>query len=488
MLNDTQSNYLSYLTKRKKKISETLDSFAADRDNWIKKTNYYHKYNQNYWQFLIPKGKKVLEIGCGTGQLLHALDTKRGVGVDISSKMIEVASSKYPDLEFIVGDMENLSKLDSLTGTFDFIIMPDSIGYLDDCQTTFAGLHRFCNADTRIIISYTNWLWWPILKLAEQLGLKMPTQELNKMNSDDIIGLLHLAEFDIIKKDWLQLIPISLFGISNIINRYIGTLPIIRGLCLSHFVVARSLQAIKQETLSATVLVPCRNEKDNVENAIIRTPKFCDDIEFVFVEGHSSDGTFDECLRVQKEYPDHDIKVFQQPGSGKGDAVRKGFAEARGDVLMILDGDLTMPPEDLPKFYDALASGKGEFINGSRLIYPMENKAMRFLNYIANNIFSMLFSWLLNQRFTDTLCGTKVLRKKHYQRIADGRSYFGDFDPFGDFDLIFGATKQNLKLIEIPIRYSSRVYGETQISRFSHGFLLIRMVIFAYRKLKTSLN
>jgi glycosyltransferase involved in cell wall biosynthesis len=184
------------------------------------------------------------------------------------------------------------------------------------------------------------------------------------------------------------------------------------------------------------------------------------------------------------QYPDHDIKVLAQDGKGKGDAVRKAFEHARGDVLMILDADLTMPPEALPKFYEALASGKGEFINGTRLVYPMENDAMRFLNWVANRVFSWLFTWLLNQRFTDTLCGTKVLAKGHYQQIARNRNYFGDFDPFGDFDLIFGAAKANLKIIEIPIKYASRKYGETQISRFRHGWLLLRMVVFAFRKLK----
>ena len=173
-----------------------------------------------------------------------------------------------------------------------------------------------------------------------------------------------------------------------------------------------------------------------------------------------------------------------RPGKGKGDAVRKGFDEARGDILMILDADLTMPPEELPKFYEAIATGKGEFINGSRLVYPMEKGAMRFLNYWANRTFAMIFSFLLNQRFTDTLCGTKVLTRADYHKIQAGRSYFGDFDPFGDFDLIFGAAKQNLKVVELPIRYADRTYGKTQISRFRHGLLLIRMVIFAFRKLK----
>jgi glycosyltransferase involved in cell wall biosynthesis len=232
------------------------------------------------------------------------------------------------------------------------------------------------------------------------------------------------------------------------------------------------------------VVVPCRNERGNIGAVIKRLPDFCSDIELIFVEGHSKDGSLEEIRRVIAAYPERDIKVFVQKAIGKGDAVREGFAHARGEVLMILDADLTMPPEALPRFYDALASGKGEFINGSRLVYPMQNQAMRFLNLLANQAFSWLFTWLLNQRFTDTLCGTKVLWRRHYQRIVANRSYFGDFDPFGDFDLIFGAAKLNLKVLEVPMRYSARTYGETQVSRFQHGWLLIRMVFFALRRLK----
>ena len=233
-----------------------------------------------------------------------------------------------------------------------------------------------------------------------------------------------------------------------------------------------------------SVIVPCRNERGNIEPIIKRLPDFGDDLEILFIEGHSKDGTYEEVERLIPLYAHRDIKLLRQDGKGKGDAVFKAFDAARGDVLMILDADISVPPEDLPKFYNALRSGKGEFINGSRLVYPMENEAMRFLNRIANHTFSILFSWLLNQRFTDTLCGTKVLRKRHYQRIKENRSYFGDFDPFGDFDLIFGAAKLNLKIQELPIPYAARTYGETQISRFSHGWLLLRMVVFAYFKLK----
>ena len=207
-------------------------------------------------------------------------------------------------------------------------------------------------------------------------------------------------------------------------------------------------------------------------------------MEIIFIEGHSTDGTWEEIQRVKIAYPTLDIKTMQQPGKGKADAVFTAFDAARGDLLMILDADLTMPPEQLPKFWSAAKSGLGEFLNGSRLVYPFESEAMRFLNLVANRTFSILFTWLLSQRFTDTLCGTKVLRRTDYLKLKADRAYFGDFDPFGDFALIFGASKLNMKVAEIPIRYANRTYGETNISRFRHGLMLMKMTVHAFFKIK----
>jgi glycosyltransferase involved in cell wall biosynthesis len=206
--------------------------------------------------------------------------------------------------------------------------------------------------------------------------------------------------------------------------------------------------------------------------------------ELVFVEGHSSDDTYATIESEIARHPTWQCQLIQQTGKGKGDAVRLGFERARGDVLMILDADLTVAPEDLPRFLDALQSGKGDFINGVRLVYPMEKQAMRFFNLIGNKLFSLAFSWLLGQSIKDTLCGTKVLRAADYRRIAAQRAYFGDFDPFGDFDLLFGAAKLNLKIIDLPIRYRERTYGTTNIQRWRHGWLLLQMVLFAARRIK----
>lgn len=472
------------LTNRKSRILELANKLGRDRLSWMKRNRFFYSEDRRYMRFLVPQGLRVLDLGCGTGDLLAELKPGYGVGIDFSEAMLDVAREQAPGLRFIQGDVEKEETLKGLEGPFDVIVLSDTIGSLDDCEQTLRRLHDLCHVDTRIVICYYNPAWEPLYNLGGWLGLKAPVVEQNWLTTDDICNLLNLSDFEVIKREWRQLWPWRMLGVGALLNRFIAPLPLVRRLCLRNYAVARSLLQKPPGNPSVTVLVPCRNEKGNIEDAVKRLPRFCSDIEMIFVEGHSKDGTLEEIHRVVASYPDYDIKVIVQPGKGKGDAVRAGFAAARGDILMILDADLTTPPEAMPKFYRALASGKAEFVNGSRLVYPMEDDAMRFLNHIANLVFSWLFSWLLNQRFTDTLCGTKALSRKHYLSIVASRSYFGDFDPFGDFDLIFGASKLNLKVVEIPVRYANRTYGETQISRFRHGLLLLRMVVFAFRKLK----
>ena len=474
-------------TARKRAMIELADRSAPERARSIEANRFYYEDHYRFMRFLVPEDATVLDLGCGIGDLLGALAPKHGVGVDISEPMLDEARARQPAYTFLHGDVENPAFLATLGGPFDVIVLSDTVGFLEDIEATLAALHVLCGPDTRIIVSYYARLWQPLLRLGEAVGAKQRQLPLNWLSTNDIVSLLELADFEMIKREWRQLIPKRLFGLGTLVNRTLGTLPVLRRLSLRNYVVARPLRALAEiaDRPSVTVLIPCRNEHCNIELAIQRMPRFAPDQEILFVEGNSSDGTFEEIERVIAAYPEWTIRALKQDGRGKGDAVRKGFANAAGEVLMILDADLTVEPETMPKFYNALVDGKGEFINGTRLVYPLELNAMRSLNFLANRGFSILFSWLLNYRLTDTLCGTKVLRKTHYEKIAANRHYFGDFDPFGDFDLIFGAAKLNLKMIEIPIRYQARFYGETQISRFADGWLLLRMIVFAWRKLKS---
>ena len=469
---------------RKREFLEYVEAPHSEQDHRDKFNAAYREDDRKFMRFLIPPGKRVL-VGCGRGELLAALEPSYGVGIDFGAKTVAKAKELHPDLHFVLGDVEDPMTLATIEGPFDYIVIADTIGMFEDIDGTLRLVNHLCAPSTRIVISYYSHLWEPVLKLAELLHLRRKQPRTNFIATVDFLNLMDLADFEVISREQRQLIPLRWFGLGPFVNRYIAPLPGIRQLCLRTYLVGRPLRQFPDRKFSASIMIPCRNERGNIENAILRMPKFSSAQEILFVEGNSSDGTFEECERVRDAYKDSwNIKVLKQDGKGKGDAVRKGFAAATGDVLMILDADLTMPPEALPKYHAVIESGKAEFVNGTRLIYPMENEAMRPLNLIANRCFAYLFSDLVNTRLTDTLCGTKVLLRKDYEVLARERAYFGNFDPFGDFDLIFGAAKQNLKIVETPIHYKARTFGETQISRFRDGWLLLKMVWFAYRKLK----
>jgi SAM-dependent methyltransferase len=471
------------LTDRKKHVMEFMDSIAERRDRYIRRSSAYYKDLIKLLSFCIPEGSDILEIGCGTGHLLGSLKPRRGVGIDISSKMLYIARSKYRHLTFIQDDVETLS----LKEKFDYVIISDTLGYLEDIQKAFQQVWKVCHSDTRIIITYHNFLWQPLLSLAELVRLKMPQVRLNWLNREDIENLLLLSGFEVVKRGRRLLLPFFVPMLSWLFNKFVSQLPLVNRLCIIGYIVARAPEIKPEDSdlYSVSVVIPARNEKGNIEEAVKRCPRMGKHTELIFVEGHSTDGTLNEIKRVCRQYADRqDIRYAVQQGRGKFDAVRKGFDMAQGDILMILDADLTVPPEDLPKFYNAIATGRGEFINGSRLVYPLEKQSMRILNMMGNKFFSLAFTWLLGQRLKDTLCGTKVLHRRSWEKITQNRQYFGDFDPFGDFDLIFGASKLNLKIVEVPIRYQARQYGTTNISRFKHGWLLLKMVFFATSKIK----
>ena len=444
---------------------------------------YYRRLAEVY-RYLVPPRSRVLELGCGTGDLLAALEPSLGVGVDFSPKMLERAARKHPQLRFMRGDVDQLS----LKTRFDYVILSDLINDLWDVQTTVERLASVCTPATRVIINSFSRLWELPLRMAGRMNLANPALNQNWMTLEDLDNMLALGGFEVVRQWQEVLLPLALPLLGPFCNRYLVKLWPFRHLALTNLIVARLAPQAGSETHGpepvVSVIVPARNEAGNIENVVQRVPEMGAGTEIVFVEGHSRDDTYAAIEAAIARHPERRMRLMRQSGAGKGDAVRLGFAEAAGGVLMILDADLTVAPEDLPRFYRALRSGRGEFINGVRFVYPMEEQAMRFLNFLGNKFFSLAFSWLLGQNVKDTLCGTKVLSRADYDTIAANRAYFGDFDPFGDFDLIFGAAKLDLKIVDMPVRYHERTYGQTNIQRWSHGLLLLRMFGFALRRLK----
>ncbi len=466
------------------RYKEYFDKLAPGRVADRRKHSYYWNDITKYCNYFSHESISVLEIGCGTGELIHEIKGNRKVGIDFSGKMIDIARSQFNDVTFHVMNAEDIQ----LNEKFDLIILSNVIGFVDDILEVFRQLQKISHQQTKIIITYYNFLWEPLIKIAELIGIKTKTPNQNWLLQQDIKNLLSLAGFETYRKVNAMMFPFYIPLLSPFLNRFLVRMPLFRLFALNMYSFAKPVSDSTQpveDKYAVSIVIPARNEAGNIENAIMRLPKFGSHQEIIFVEGNSTDNTWETVQAIQKKYSmTHDIKILQQDGKGKNDAVKKGFSLAKGDILMILDADLTVVPEDLPKFYHAIASGVGDFINGSRLVYQMDKEAMRFLNLLGNKFFSFAFTWLLEQPLKDTLCGTKVIFRNDYNKLVSNQKFFGDFDPFGDFDLIFGAYKLNLRIVEIPIRYRQRTYGSTNISRFRNGIVLLRMCIFAARKIK----
>ncbi len=457
------------------------NGFADSLQGWQPLRNNYQKRLKEIYSFLIPPGMRVLELGSGAGELLAALHPSYGVGIDFSPKMVERAARRYPHLHFLCQDAHDLQ----IDGMFDFIICSDLLNDVWDVQQVLEIAARHAHPGTRVILNAYSRLWEIPRRLAESAGLVKRQLNQNWLTADDLASLLYLADFELIRTSSEILWPLPTPLLDTLLNRYLVKLWPFRWFALTNFLIARPRPEPGGEPEPlVTVVVAARNEEGNVAHIFERVPQMGGGTELIFVEGHSKDDTYAAIETEIARRPGGRFKLLKQPGRGKGDAVRAGFAQATGEVLMILDADLTVPPEDLPRFYDAWRSGKAEFVNGVRLVYPMERGAMRFFNLLGNKFFSLAFTWLLSQSVKDTLCGTKVLSKSQYETIAANRGYFGEIDPFGDFDLLFGAAKYNLKIVDLPVRYRERTYGETNIQRWSHGWLLLRMVVLAMRRIK----
>ncbi len=442
----------------------------------------YHRRLAEIYRFVVSPGTSVLELGCGRGDLLAALAPANGLGVDFAGNMLDVARARHPALRFVENSIEDVE----FDETFDFIILSDVVNDLWDIRAVLERCQEWCHPRTRVIFNFYSRLWQPVLVSARRLSLVRPTPAQSWVTTEDMLNFLRVSGFEALRS-WPEVLwPLPAPFWSGLCNKVLVKLWPFKLGALTNFVVARPAARPREavENASVSVVVPARNEAGNIREILEQVPELGSGTEILFVEGGSTDGTYEVIEREMKVFPDRTVQLLRQSGQGKNDAVRLGFSRARGDILMIFDADLTVPAEGLRSFYDALVSGRGEFINGVRLVYPMENQAMRFFNLLGNKFFSFVFSWILGQHIKDTLCGTKVLRREDYRKIEENRDYFGEFDPFGDFDLLFGAAKLNLQITEMPIRYRERTYGSTNIHRWKHGWLLLKMAVFAARLIK----
>ncbi len=454
---------------------------AARRQSWIDRNAYYYGHVRRALRFIVEPGKRVLNIRCQTGHLLDAVEPSYGVGVEISQALVDVARARYPRFTFLQSDPESLET----AGPFDYVLVND----LCDTVDVLASLRRLtplCEAHTRVLVYSYNRLWQPALEWAEALGLRMQVLEPNWLSEHDVRGLLALAGFNTLRTYRLILVPRKIPLLSEFCNRVLARMPVLSRLCLVSVIVARrEPQPVPPESVSVSVVVPCRNERGNIASAVERIPELGRHTEIVFCDDRSTDGTADEIRRLREQYPRRDIRLVEGPAISKARNVWTGFRASRGDILVILDGDLTVRPEELPQFILALTERRAEFVNGSRLVYPLPKAAMKFTNMVANKMFSHLFSYLLDQHVKDTLCGTKALWRRDWERIEPLVGSWGVEDRWGDYELLFGASRRQLAIVDMPVHYRERVYGVSKmISVVENGLIMLRMCLAAGLRLR----
>ncbi len=468
------------LNQLREQRRQQQDAIAEDRDRRIRANRYYYGRIKRLLRFIVEPASRVLEIRCQTGHLLAAVEPAYGVGVEIGSAMVERARRSHPNLHFVQADPEELN----LNQTFDFILFSHIFDTLDVLRT-FLQVRRHCTRDTRLVVINYNHLWQPLLELAGKLGLRSRFVEPNWVSEHDVRGFLNLAGFRVIRTHRLILFPKWIPLVSAFLNGFVAKLPGLQRLCLMQVTVARlQPEGESEPDVGVSVIVPCCNERGNIQSAAERIPAMGRHTEIIFCDDKSTDGTAEEVKRVQSLHPARDIRLVEGPGMGKAENVWTGFRAARGDVLMILDADLAVMPEELPDFLHTLLSRRGEFINGSRLVYPMPQRAMKFANMAGNKFFGMIFSFLLDQRIKDTLCGTKVLWKRDWQRIERILGTWGIKDIWGDYELLFGASRLHLEIAEVPVHYQERIHGVTKMTRvFANGLRMLRICFHAWYRL-----
>jgi hypothetical protein len=430
---------------------------------------------------LVEPGKRALCINCETAFLLDALRPDYGVGVDISEEMVAVAQQGYPQYSYHQAYPEAYEPAEK----FDYVLI-NNVGDIVDIQKALLRLRNACERHTRVLLYNYNHLWEPLVRLAEKLGLKIPQTEQNWLSEQDLKGLLALSGFEWLKTHRILLFPKYIPLLSGLANFFFAKLPLLSRLCMVEVMVARLAPVpVDPATVKVSVIIPCKDERGNIEDAVTRIPDLGHSTEIIFCDDKSTDGTADEVRRMQQMYPQRNIRLVDGPGICKSRNVWTGFDAATGDVLMILDADLTVMPEELPYFLDAITRTGAEFVNGSRLIYPVPRTAMKGANMVGNKLFSAVFSYLLGQRIKDTLCGTKVLWRTDWDRIRPLTGTWGTMDRWGDYDLLFGAAKLSLRILDQPVHYQERIYGVTKMTKvFKNGLIMLRMCFHGFRKLK----
>ncbi len=451
-----------------------FDSIAQRWDFWRDKNRYYHDSLAEFVRGVGPPDGNVLEVGAGTGDLLASVPAAHAVGLNLSKRLNELASAKHPLLDLRTFEIDHISLPDGFTA--DHVVMVNMLDHVHDIWELVESLQPHLGEHSLLLLTTTNPLWAPVMRLGGRLGWRVPDSPRNYLTSRDIASVLALQGIDVVESGFLLPAPKRVPVVADLLNLIVPDVPVLRYASSVQYLAAR-VRCVRRP-LSVSVVIPCHNEEGNIAECIARTPDFGRSTEVVVVD----DGSRDETRAVVRSVMQRDPRVrlvAYDTNHGKANAVRAGFDAATGDVLMILDADMTVAPEDLPKFLKPLQDGTADFVNGTRLVYPMAGQAMPLANFLGNKAFCFLTSWALRQRVSDTLCGTKALFRADYEKLP-----IVGKDRWGDFDLLFGAARSRLRILEIPVHYGDRKSGDSKMNVRRDGWLFLKACLAGWRSLR----
>lgn len=474
-------NFFTYSERRKHETRAFLDGVAAERETFIRKNRYYYVLLERLLADHIPPGSSVCHFGCDSVRLLRSLRPSTGVGICLSDRFVELCAERAPEFAFYGEEWNGTPDGE----TFDYIVLTNA-GYLFDIQETIKRLHRLCHHRTKLLIVNNNYWWEPLFSLAGRVKLRMPqpTERQNWIPTHVIMDMIRLAGMEMVRWDAHILIPFLIPFVSWFCNKFLSSIFPLRFFAMTHILIARTRMK-PPRPVRVSVVVPCKDERGHIEPIVERMPAVGDETEIVFVDDRSTDGTDEEIQRCIDLYPDKMIRCVEGPGISKGEAVRTGFHAATGDILAILDADIAVAPEELPRSTNPLIDGYADFVNTVRFVYPQQGGAMRWLNIMGNKVFAWIFSILLQQRVGDTLCGTKVFWKRDYEHIERYKDFWVWRDRWGDFEQLLGASKLGLKIVDVPVHYMERSYGVTKMAnRLENGVLMLKVSLAGLFKLR----
>jgi ubiquinone/menaquinone biosynthesis C-methylase UbiE len=449
----------------------------ADRYLDLKKLNaFYNDYLIRWTKALVPPRRRVLDIGCGRGDVLAAVRPTVGLGLDLSPTMVRRAAADHghgtSGLQFIEQAVEEFQG----DGTFDAALLTNTLEYAYDIGAILDRARAALRDNGRLLITTANPVWSPIFKAASKVGMRIPECDRLWVTNEDLDNLLKLHGFEVVDKRMDLVLPKPVPGLGDALNWAVSRTPVMRYLGSTQLIAARKLPE-KARAYSVSAIVPCYNEAGNVERCVREMVKLGSRTELIIVDDGSKDGT--AALVNPALRSDIDVKVVSySPNVGKGNAVQRGFERATGDILMILDADLTTHPEELGPLYEAMSTGRAEFVNCTRFVYPMDGQAMKFANYVGNKVFTIAVSLVMDRRVSDTLCGTKAMFRTDYEHFTMGR------DPWGDYDFLFGAAQLRLAVCELPVHYRDRLAGVSKMNSMKHAKNLVRMCLHGFRQVQ----